>query len=247
MGARESERGHLMVGLMAAVAIMVILSTAAFQAWEDILRRENEAEMMFRAREIARACRKYQKDRGTYPLELKQLMEPGNRGQYFLRRLYKDPLVRDGKWGLIFLGPNGEVYDPHATATGETDAAAADEGPVGMPATVGPGGTLTWGGTGATPRPGQVGGGGEQGLPIMGVKSLCTKKPFRVYNEKTEYAEWWFTAIDPELLAAIPGLPSQGRPPGTGLPPGGTPPGSRPIGRTDRPGRTDNPLSSGQR
>src|SRR5262245_48993168 len=107
MRRRGRESGHLMVGVMAAVAILVILSTVAFQSWADVLRRDNEAEMMFRAQEIVRAIRKYQKDRGAPPTELKQLMEPGNRGQYFLRHLYKDPLVKGGKWGLLFAGPGG--------------------------------------------------------------------------------------------------------------------------------------------
>ncbi len=248
MSARESEKGHLMVGLMAAVAIMVILSTVGFQAWEDVVRRDNEAEMMFRAQEIARACRKYQKDKGTYPTELKLLMEPGNRGQYFLRHLYKDPLVKGGKWGLLFLAPGGGVFDPHAPEgeamdaagnpvlapalprAGLPGAAAADEGPVGRPASAGPGGALGRSGFGAG-APGQFGGGEEQGLPIVGVKSLCTKKPFRVYQEQTEYGKWLFTALQQDMLSAIPGMPNQGRPvlpPGTTPPKGEKPPGTSP-------------------
>ena len=51
-GRRRRERGHLMVGLVAMVAIMMILSGQAVQEWTDVLRRDNEAEMMFRAQEI---------------------------------------------------------------------------------------------------------------------------------------------------------------------------------------------------
>ena len=261
MRERNPERGHLMVGLMVGVAIMVILSTVAVQAWEDVLRRDNEAEMMFRAQEIARAIRKYQKDKGAYPTELKLLMEPGNRGQYFLRHLYKDPLVKGGKWGLLFLAPGGGVYDPHGEEGEGTDAAG---NPVVAPARPGGlfsgpgasgeglGGKLGSRGAGAAPartgldpqnqKSGQLGGfagaggGEEQGLPIVGVKSLCTDEPFRVYMEQTEYSKWLFHVFQQEVLSAIPGLPNQGRPPGMGTtPPGMTPPGTVPPG-TMQPG-----------
>jgi hypothetical protein len=47
-------------------------------------------------------------------------MEPGPRGQYYLRKLWKDPLVPDGKWGLLYIGPGGQIVDPNApvAATG---------------------------------------------------------------------------------------------------------------------------------
>jgi type II secretory pathway pseudopilin PulG len=45
-----------MVALMAGIAIMLILSTVAAQSWADIVRRDNEAEMMFRAQDIVRAA-----------------------------------------------------------------------------------------------------------------------------------------------------------------------------------------------
>ena len=48
-GRRRGERGALLVGLVAAVAIMMILSTVAMQHWADVVRRDNEAEMMARA------------------------------------------------------------------------------------------------------------------------------------------------------------------------------------------------------
>ena len=47
------EEGHLMAGLLAAIMIMLIFSTMVFQSWSDLLHRENEEEMMFRARQLA--------------------------------------------------------------------------------------------------------------------------------------------------------------------------------------------------
>ena len=56
---RRNQRGHLMAGLMASIAIMMIFSTVAFQAWEDVLHRDNEAEMLFRAQDIVRAIQRF--------------------------------------------------------------------------------------------------------------------------------------------------------------------------------------------
>src|SRR5262249_18464104 len=95
---RRGEPGMLLVGLVAAAALLMIFSAVAVQNWTDVLRRDREAEMMSRAQEIVRAIRKYQRDKPGAPLiELKLLMEPGSKRQYFLRKLYTDPLVKDGK------------------------------------------------------------------------------------------------------------------------------------------------------
>ena len=92
----RKQRGTLIVALMAGIAIMLILSAVAVQSWADISRRDNEAEMMFRAQDIVRALKRFQADKGKLPIEFKELLEPGQKGQYFLRQLWKDPLVKGG-------------------------------------------------------------------------------------------------------------------------------------------------------
>jgi type II secretory pathway pseudopilin PulG len=224
---KAKESGHLMVGLMAAIAIMMILSTVAVQEWKEVLRRDNEAEMMFRAQEIVRGIRRYQKDHGALPTELKQLMEPGSRSQYFLRHMYKDPLVKGGAWGLLYASPQGGVVDP-----------SQPSGVEGVPGAAG-GGAQTAGGLklnslGTSPQPGSPLGqpgsafgqsgaaGNATGLPIAGVKSLCKDKPFRVYQDQTEYARWLFSIYDLE------GQPGQGG--------AETPPPPPPVGTNPPPG-----------
>lgn len=213
---------------MAGIAIMLILSTVAVQEWKEVLRRDAEAEMMFRAQDIVRAIRRYQKDRGALPTEMKQLMEPGNKRQYFLRHLYKDPLVRGGKWGLLYSSPQGGLVDPSAPAavpgaSGQTPTSGASGLQISP---LNPGGPTPTGIS--TSQSGQTG--EVTGLPIAGVKSLCKDKPFRVYQDQTEYARWLFSIFD---LTGQPGAagrtgnppPSQGqRAPGT-LPPPPRPPG----------------------
>jgi hypothetical protein len=219
-----------MVGLMAMIAIMMILTTATFPAWNDVVRRDDEAEMIFRAREICRGLQRYQRDRGTLPTKLDQLMEPGSRGQYFMRRLYTDPLVKGGKWGLLFLAPGGGIYDPN----GEQGAGGVDAmgNPIVAPASPFGGQQQGAGGSklqnlgnpqaGAQPgmagqggtKPGQAfgggafGGEGETGLPIAGVRTLCPDKPFRIFRDQEDYSKWLFTFNDQDLQP--PPLPGAG-------------------------------------
>ncbi len=261
--ADSPERGHLMVGLVAAVAIMMILSLVAEQLWKDVLRRDREAEMIFRAQDIVRALRRYRVDNGgKLPLELKAMMEPGPRGSYYLRKLWKDPLVKDGKWGLLYASPQGGYLDPNAppgtdptVPIGGLNATtpAASQSPQ-TPSRPAPsrlsqqqsgssdesGTTSQEGGSGGA-SPGDRGGslrtrfgmGAQEmtGLPIIGVKSLCKDRPFRVLNDQTEYAMWRFTVLDldqPQRAGAgvIPQTPVQGggAAPGMGglSPPGGS-------------------------
>lgn len=218
---RRGERGGVLAALMVAMAVMGILTAVAAQWWSDVKRRDDEAEMIFRAREIARGILAYRKDRGALPTELKQLLEPGNKGQYFVRREYKDPLVKDGKWGLLFAGPAGNVFDPNSST------------PIDP-------GQLPMGETPAQDNPGGLGtlqrsaGSGQEvgGLPIVGVKSLCKDEPFRILDEKTKYADWQFHIFQLEGTAGQPGAPGgqPGRPgrPGGGRP--GSPGGVRPGG-----------------
>lgn len=200
-----------MLALLVLIAMLSIGTLEVGQAWEDFFQREMEAEMMFRAQEIARAIYRYRQDRADLPLtELKLLLEPGTKGQYFIRQLYEDPLVRDGKWGLLYQGPNNTIIDPNSSQP------AAGEFRLGsdtLPQQTGQGGLQ-----GGFPQgPQEI-----AGLPIIGVKSLCTDKPFRVYKDQTEYGEWKFTIFD-VMQQAAPAVPGQQTP--TGQAPNNPPPG----------------------
>lgn len=216
-----------MAGLLAVIAIMMIFSLLTYQAWEDVVRRDNEAEMMFRAEDIVRAVQKYRRDHGGLgPQQLKDLMEPGPRAQYYLRRLYKDPLARDGKWGLLYVGPDGGIVDPNASEEGLTAGLGLAGGGLNASGSFGlkksqpPPQQLPPKKSGITPlsdmdEESVVGGKQLTGLPIAGVRSLCTEKPFRVYKGLTEYTQWWFTYFDLEPV----GQQKQNQPP-TNPPPG---------------------------
>jgi type II secretory pathway pseudopilin PulG len=205
-----------MIAVVVVLAIMLIFSTVATKSWHDIMRREREAEMIFRAQEITRAISKYRKAHGRLPNALEELMEPGPQGQYFLRRQYEDPLVADGQWGLLFAAPGGGLLDPNSP--GLENPIPELRGSSRRPTN--PQDALTPG----------LGGGQPTGLPIVGVKSLCTDRPFRVYKGQRDYATWQFSIFDlePQLAGGqgavpenntprgnVPGNPQTQRAPGT--------------------------------
>jgi hypothetical protein len=209
---------------MVAIAIMVIFSSVVFQAWEDVLQRENEAEMIFRAQEISRAIARYHLDRRDVPRSLDALMEPGPRGQYYLRMAYRDPLVADGVWGLLFDGPDGQVIDPGGQ--------------------VGPERLLGFANTEGlqelsrqreqAPGPRENRGAAAIGR-IAGVRTLCQEQPFRVYKGFTDYSQWLFTYHDYEQQG-------QGR---TGRPGQRNRPPARDLGGTGLSGRDGGRLGGG--
>ena len=208
-----------MAALMVLLAVMMIMSTLVFQGWQDVKHRDDEAEMICRAQEIVRAIVRYRKDRGAGPTALEQLIEPGPRAQFYLRQLYEDPLVEDGQWGLLYVGPNNEILDPGAATPGggllgginPSELVATNRERLNAhiqrrkdraaergidPRRIALGGRR---------QPAQV-----AGLPIAGVKSLATGQAFRVYKGQTEYSEWLFTYLDLEI-PQIPGQKAGGR------------------------------------
>jgi hypothetical protein len=124
--------------------------------------------------------------------------------------MYDDPLVPDGKWGLLYAAPGGGLYDP----TQPRDSAGLRIGDRSR-------GLESQGGlrTGFDSGLQEVG-----GLPIAGVKSLCTDKPFRHYKDMTEYGMMMFSVFDMQR--------NRGAQPGTQQGIGGAPrqPGQRQTG-----------------
>ena len=106
------ERGTLIVALMAGIAIVMILSTVAVQNWADVVRRDNEAEMIFRARRHRARAEALSGREGEAPHRAQGADRAGQKRQYFLRHLWKDPLVKGGQWQLVYAAPGGGLYDP---------------------------------------------------------------------------------------------------------------------------------------
>ena len=109
-----------MVALMAAVAIMMIMLAAAAPSWRYVMRNDAEEELIFRGGEIADAVARYQKRNGNaLPPSLEVLVK----GK-FLRRAYKDPMTKHGRWR--FIRP-GEAVAPAASGIPGTDRGHDDD------------------------------------------------------------------------------------------------------------------------
>ena len=189
-----------MVALMAAVAIMMIMLAAAVPSWRYVMRNDAELELISRGGEIADAVARYQRrNANALPPSLEVLVK----GK-FLRRAYKDPMTKHGRWR--FIRP-GEAVGPLVP---------------GIPGTTG--GTTTT--TTTTTRPSAFSQPGATLGAFLGVASTSTEKSLRVFNGRTRYNEWLFLPGQPRVVGRPigPAMPRPGgafptaRPPSAGTP-----------------------------
>lgn len=150
---RRGEEGTLLVIIMIGVAIGSIALTVATQSWSTMLRRDREQELIFRGNQYVTAILAYRKEHGgQFPLNLEDLYKEGPRRLRYIRKLYRDPIARDGKWGLLYLMPGGQgVYDPKAAQKAQEKAKHGWSAIGGMEETGGPPPGVTPLGRGAMP------------------------------------------------------------------------------------------------
>jgi type II secretory pathway pseudopilin PulG len=175
----SSDRGHLLITLVVALAVSMILITVATQVWTTVIRRDKEEELIFRGREYTRALKNFRKDRGRLPTDLKELTERGQSNQKYLRKLYKDPMSPDGEWNYLYLSPDGRgIINPNAAPIQQTDTSlGSQESEIQQPVYRADGGRIA-------------------GLQIAGIVSKCPDKAYREYQKKEHYNEWLFTIFD---------------------------------------------------
>jgi type II secretory pathway pseudopilin PulG len=198
---REGERGVSLVSLIAALTIMMTLMAAATPFWRYVMKDAREEELLFRGEQMARAIERYQKKNGgTSPPNLEILVQ-----RRFLRKMYKEPFAKDGKWRLVRAGEPVLPPGVPGVPTRRTPPSTM----VGQAPTATVGGTITAGGTG-----------------IVGVASLSKDDSLRVFNGRTKYNEWLFIAGQLRFVGPQPGprlpqgnvLPSPGTArPGLGI------------------------------
>jgi type II secretory pathway pseudopilin PulG len=248
--ARAGERGFSIAVLLAGITIMFIAMGAAVPTWRYVMKNDREEELYFRGDQIARAIERYQrKNANSLPVSFELLVK----GKY-LRKIYKDPMSKDGKWRIIhpgeamvpgsrpgglpssFATPGAGTSLPGGGGTGPFGESQGGLSPMGGAQT---GGRRPGSGAGSSTRPGPggmsgMGGGPVQGA-IIGVASTNTDKSLRMFNGRTQYDQWLFVANQPRLLggdqgpAALPG----------GMGPGGIAP--TPLSPAGFPGTTRRP------
>ena len=112
---RQREGGYLLLAILLMMALMIIAATIEAPRLVQQMKRDREEEMIHRGTEYARAIKKFYKKFGRYPTSLEQL---DNTNQIrFLRRRYKDPLTKDGKWTLLHYGDIQMLANPSAPGT----------------------------------------------------------------------------------------------------------------------------------
>jgi len=159
------QAGAMMALLLVLVAVLSVGLLVAVPVWETQVRRDAEEELIFRGTQIVEAVRLYQKKNpGRFPASLEELYK-----KRFLRRLYKDPMTRDGHWDLIL---QNDARQGSRGAGGASGAGAA--GPAQL--LIVPEPSLPAIGT---PR-------------LIGVVSPSKHESVRIYNEQQSYDQWFF-------------------------------------------------------
>jgi type II secretory pathway pseudopilin PulG len=182
-----AQAGFSLVFLLGSITVMFIVMGAAVPTWRYIMKNDREEELYFRGDQIARAVERYQKKNGNaLPVSL-EVMVKG----HYLRKAYKDPMTKDGKWRFVHPGetliPGGSAGSPRPGLAPQPSATPRSG----------------FSGLSGTNRPGA--GGPVQGA-ILGVASTSTDKSLKLMNGRARYDQWLFLAGQPRLLGGDQGL-----------------------------------------
>jgi type II secretory pathway pseudopilin PulG len=205
-----------MIMFVIIIAIMSILMGVAVQTVEFQMKREREAELIFRGQQYVEAIRLYRLRFGRYPMRLKEIWEADPR---VVRKKWKDPITDSYDWGLIFLGQEGGQIGRGGAAGGQQPGLPNQPVPTTTPGT-GFGGQPETGGPGA---PGSRQG-GEMVGPIVGVHSTSCEESVKVFEGRTTYCEWRFVHREQRQRGGAgggrggPRRPAPGQPGGPGGP-----------------------------
>ena len=126
VGRRSSNQdGMTYVGALLAIVLIGIATTALTPMWSTMVRRDKEAELLFRLGEYRRAIARYRQDHGRYPARLEDLLEDKTQRQVrrYLRRIYRDPMTGKADWKLDYIvdkaGAFAGIRDLHSQSEAE--------------------------------------------------------------------------------------------------------------------------------
>jgi type II secretory pathway pseudopilin PulG len=198
-------KGYTLLILLFAVSILGIGLIVAIPVWETQIQREKEEELIFRGNQFVEAVRLYQlKKPGAFPSTLEELVE-----EKCLRRLYRDPMTRNGEWNIIL------PYQRGATTQQRQPRSSTDNPFERTPQRQR--GRIPQQGS----RAGQTSGGRAATIQkvyivplsaltsvdnpqIIGVVSSSNKSSFKIYQESESYDKWlFFHGMDPGNLPEI--------------------------------------------
>ncbi|MFP4610491.1 MAG: type II secretion system protein [Thiohalophilus sp.] len=100
----KQQRGYTILLAMATLVIVAILAETVHVSSQYRVKRDKEAELLFRGQAYLRAIDSYYRakpDIQTYPKQLEDLLnDPRFANKRHIRKLYKDPLTGDD-WRLL--------------------------------------------------------------------------------------------------------------------------------------------------
>jgi len=131
---RERESGYLLLAVLLMMAFMIIAASIEAPQMVQQMKRDREEEMIHRGTEYARAIKKYYKKFGRYPANLEQL---DNTNQIrFLRKRYKDPLAKDGKWKVLNYGDIQTLLSANTPGTPAAALGTQGQSAFGQPSAI---------------------------------------------------------------------------------------------------------------
>lgn len=115
--------GFSYMGVLLLTAVTGVALTGASQIWSTVVKRELEAELLYRGDQIRRAIESYYtttagQTQGSYPRQFKDLLRdprfPGVRRH--LRKPFLDPFTGETEWGIVrdTTGRIKGVYSRHS-------------------------------------------------------------------------------------------------------------------------------------
>lgn len=193
-GSRKGRGGYTLVALLVGITVASILIASVLPLASAQAQREREAELIFRGLQYAEGIRVFRRRFGRYPTSLKEMLEVKPRS---IRKVWKDPMTKDGEWGIISVAGT-PVTAGGGPASGLTPRATPTPKPSPTPDPR------------RTPRPGEAGAAG----PVIGVYSKLAEKGYRLWEGRQSYNEWRFTE---ESLATLGTAGGGSAGPGPGL------------------------------
>jgi len=199
--------GYTLAGALCLIAVMSIFMALAVQSWSWIKQRENEEELIFRGREYVEAIARYHQKFNSFPPDIETLEK-----LKFIRKLYKDPMTRSGKWkalrpdSVVETGAAGQINQPGANNNKNGDEEDQDNQPGQIPTGFG----NTNGSQTSSSQSGEEEASAEEDKnsdeepesdttgPIVGVVSRSKKTSIKVYNTQTTYNKWYFIYSAPQ-------------------------------------------------
>jgi type II secretory pathway pseudopilin PulG len=93
-----AQAGYAMAALLVVLMVAGLLLTRALPLWATFVKREREAELIWRGTQYARAIDLFREKYGyVFPPDVDTLLK-----ERFLRKKYTDPMTADGEFQLLY-------------------------------------------------------------------------------------------------------------------------------------------------